>query len=152
MKIIFLDFDGVMNPKGTCIVGNPGNPAKTKFGEKAVKNLNYILEQTGAYIVVSSAWRGDIEFLKDILDNNGVIPGRCLSQTPRISEAIRGIEVKRWLIDWIWRGNEEPENFVIIDDGNNMGDLLPYLVQTKYTEALTRENAEKAIKILKEVK
>ena len=63
MKIIFLDFDGVLNPPNDVIRGTSYDFTETKFGPKAVINLNKILSETGAYIVVSSTWR-KMRFIK----------------------------------------------------------------------------------------
>jgi hypothetical protein len=145
MKIIFLDFDGVMNPPNDVIVGVPNDITKTKFGPEAVKNLNFILEQTGAFIVVSSTWR-QMRFikLKELMFNNGIIPKRVMSVTPMLRYQTRGDEISQWLESH----NCEVESFVIIDDGDDMGHLKEQLVQTDYKDALTLSDAHKAIEIL----
>ena len=67
MNIIFLDFDGVMDTASydAYLVKNDlpecdadGRPL---FDPKSIDNLNKIIEQTGADIVVTSDWKCDIK-------------------------------------------------------------------------------------------
>jgi hypothetical protein len=147
MKIIFLDFDGVMNPPNQiiqCKVIN-NNTVTARFGAVAVENLNYIIEKTNAYIVTSSNWRGCAAESKHLLSNNGIEARRVISVTPRIEpRGIRGKEIQAWLDNT----KREIESYVILDDDDDMGELMGHLVQTKYMDALTRSDAERAIKIL----
>lgn len=62
LKIIFLDFDGVMDTAYyDHVLNRAGLPGNDKYGvvfdPDCVKNLGYIVEQTGADIVVSSSWK-----------------------------------------------------------------------------------------------
>lgn len=65
MKIIFLDFDGVLNSEVWMksrfdIIDNNDIDSQYPFYEidpNAIKNLNRIIEETGAKVVVSSTWR-----------------------------------------------------------------------------------------------
>ena len=52
MKIIFLDIDGVLN--------QTGNAASLPFDPNCVMYLNHVIKETGAHIVISSAWRYQI--------------------------------------------------------------------------------------------
>jgi histidinol phosphatase-like enzyme len=56
MKIIFLDYDGVMNQANEVLVFH--EPWWAKFGEEAVNNLNFILQEIGAFLVISATARG----------------------------------------------------------------------------------------------
>ena len=142
MKIIFLDYDGVMNPQDTCIVFH--KPWDAEFGKEAVKNLNYIIEQTGARVVVSATMRGSHKWTESLFKQNG-IPVECyVGFTPYRNSRIRGEEIKTWLDTTIFK----VESFVIVDDDNDMLDLKDHLVQTVNQNGLTFENAEKTIKIL----
>ena len=65
MKIIFLDFDGVMDTEYyDHILSEAGKPISDEYGllfdPECVKNLKYIIDNTGADIVVSSTWKEDI--------------------------------------------------------------------------------------------
>lgn len=149
MKIIFLDFDGVISTyeKGW------------RFDVEKIKLLKEIVDKTDAKIVVTSSWkRGFTEvdnFIKsfydkprnkdlkkvtifdwfansiyDITDNNG---------------SWRGDEIQRW----IDKHNEEIESYVILDDDSDFHDnQLFNFVQTDTYEGITSREVKLCIKIL----
>lgn len=138
MKVIFLDFDGVMNPennyKPDCV-----------FSKAAVKNLNKILSECPeAKIVVSSAWRHKgLKFVKDTLDKNGIDSGRVEGITDLPHRTDRGHHIERYLED-----HKKIKQFVILDDRNDMDKVLDHLVKTSTIVGLTGKDAEAAIKML----
>lgn len=148
MKIIFLDFDGVVNSRETIT----RNHAKgEKFGdydrpdESLVSNINLILQNTDAMIVISSTWRlHGIMHCKEALHKAGLLPNRVLGITPSIYNANRGQEIQVWLNTC----GEDIESFVILDDDSDMDELLTKLIHVDSRVGLTLENALKAIEIL----
>lgn len=67
MKIIFLDFDGVMDTAYyDHILSKEGLPSCDEYGAvfdpSCVMNLKHIIDQTGADIVVSSSWKHMMEY------------------------------------------------------------------------------------------
>lgn len=160
MKIIFLDIDGVLNSKKSCIKNN--NVAR-RFPETPhpshIQWLNLIVQKTDAKVVLSSTWRTMCtpEMMDRLLDCYG-FDGEIISKTPDLNSH-RGTEIKTWLAvhkdkcemykDSQWYVYKEPvESFVILDDGTDMGDLLPYLVKTNPDEGLTEKDAKAAIEML----
>jgi len=141
--LVFLDFDGVLNSKVSSIRFEDPRI----FGLENVTALNHFLAQTGARIVVSSTWRIglSIEDLQEILDRSRIW-GEVVGKTPRLWKK-RGFEIQQWL-------DENPEwqdaSFVILDDDSDMEHLLPRLVKVNNEVGLTVENAEEAIKMLRE--
>lgn len=139
-KIIFLDFDGVIiNQKSwSKASGMRANP-----DEDCIRALNHITDSTGARIVVSSTWRrlkipGE---LRVMLQGWGVT-GQFIGVTPSgMALTERGQEIAEWLK----YKQHKVESFVIIDDDNDMGDLLPKLIQTHFSVGLTMEDAKEAI-------
>jgi len=124
-----------------------------------IKWLNFIIEKTGAKVVISSVWRKSQSFIDicRLLTIQG-FKGEIIGQTPEF-DSYRGTEIQAWLNihkdqltkykDNMWFQHNEPvESFVIIDDDADMGDLLPYLVMTNNKEGLTEADALKAIKVL----
>ncbi len=102
MKIIFLDFDGVMdNEYYDHILSKAGKPIADEYGllfdPECVKNLKHIIDNTGADIVISSTWK-DLMSYKDILDmwKYRGLPGFVTDVTPTISNH-RGNEIDTWL-------------------------------------------------------
>ena len=72
MKIIFLDFDGVMDTSYyDFVLAREGKPSSDAYGPifdpKCVDYLRRIIDQTGASIVVSSTWKWLMNY-KDILE------------------------------------------------------------------------------------
>lgn len=131
MKIIFLDFDGVLNDT-KCITRVP-----TMLGRKwnhdsirtyLVRELNEIIRQTGAKVVVSSSWRQvfDASELQQILVEAG-FEGEVIDTTPIMCENNkftdegrfydRADEIRTWL--QLRDSNpeaEKVEGFVVLDD------------------------------------
>lgn len=164
MKLLFLDFDGVLNswafwtqPEYLALADED---RVNTVDRRAVERVNRIVEATGCQVVISSTWRflkptETREKIEAFLIANGY-RGRVFGTTPRdircdwhgdedCSHAHRGGEINQWMV-------ENPfikiTQFVILDDG---GDMLPYkdhLVQTTMADGLLDEHVERAIAIL----
>ena len=153
MKIIFLDFDGVMDTAYYDHMlskqGLPGNDLYgTVFDPNCVHNLRRIIDNTGADIVVSSSWKHFMtykEFL-EMWDARG-LPGFVTDVTP-IPEMRRnrGDEIDAWLNEC----NVECQ-YVIIDvlDGSNFNEhQIPRLLVVNPFFGLDEDTAERAIYLL----
>lgn len=155
MKVIFLDVDGVLNFNG----------CRDKIGgiyfvnQNRIDLLKEIIDKTSAKIVLSSTWRigwfdrdngmntvhsNDFSKLEEKLKQNGI---SFISRTPITNHGYRGKEIEEWIEKW---NGEKIENFVIIDDDNDMRPYMDRLVQTSYKYGLRPKNVEKAIKLLNE--
>ncbi len=156
MKVIFLDIDGVLNvyPPGRDEYGD-------HFMPHLIENLKYILDNTGAKIVVSSSWRlcGE-QTMKEMWEKRN-LPGEVIGITPNMTYGIncntstpRGKEIERWLYT-----NIGIESYVILDDDSDMlEDQMINFVRTSDNPThpdhvdigygLTRICAEQAIEIL----
>lgn len=161
MKILVLDIDGVLN---VCY------PKHDEFGSlfhpHFEDNLRYIIEQTGAKIVISSTWRfaGLSEMQRMWKERN--LAGEVIDVTPDCALNIepdengnyerkeRGYEVKEWL-----DAHPEVTHYAICDDDedfleNQMNNFVrtsknqdhPDCVDIGY--GLTKICAEKVIEIL----
>ena len=119
LKIIFLDFDGVITWFGS----------RWNVDPKKVALLEEVLKTTGAKIVVSSSWRVGCRDGKDFVDKMFSSWRSQVSTQERDSlfiESIidvtdshgsaRGDEIKRWLE----AHEDEVETYVILDDDNDM--------------------------------
>ncbi len=145
MKIIFLDFDGVLNnseylKQQSEIVFDPFDPEN-------MRNLNYLFVETGARVVVSSEWRKFNMPLGILLAEQGFRGGDLEGLTPVLNGMPRGMEIQGWLIK---NKSKEIESFVILDDRVDMGYISDRLIQTDMATGLTKENAEQAIRMLNE--
>ena len=163
MKVIFLDIDGVLNTE--IYVRHFFNIAtfgKTKschdefgvlFDSVAVEWLSYIINETGAEIVISSTWKyNGLGSLVSMWEKRK-LPGRIIGITPTIKSdqslsfkerAERGNEIRAWL-----ENNPEVESCVIIDDDDDMLEYqMPFFIQTDPIYGITGREAESAIRIL----
>lgn len=137
MKVLFLDFDGVINPHSHRADG-------AMFSKVACKNLNSLLKQVpDLKIVVSSSWRiHGIKAVRDILNSNGIDPKRVIDITGDES-GIRGNQIKGWLSK-----HKKVTNFAILDDDSDMGELMPRLVKTNGFVGLTESEVNKVVELL----
>lgn len=142
-KIIFLDVDGVLT--SFIELDRDHDPA-------CVAALNRLTEMSGAEIVVSSSLRREgLRRMQRRLRSWGV-RARVVSITPFLSEdedddIERGDEVAGWLHD-----HPEVGSFVILDDGDDMGALMPFLVLVDPVFGLTSSDAQVALRILNEAR
>ena len=151
MKIIFLDFDGVMdNAKYDIYLNKHNLPEKDEFGvlfdPDCIAALAKIVEQTGAKIVISSSWK---DFMtKEEIDQmwqKRQLPGEVIDVTPSTSRH-RGDEIATWL-------NLCPNKcqYVILDDQPREQfntDQYDHLIITNGFYGLTISDAQQAIEIL----
>ena len=144
-KVIFLDVDGVLNN---------GKWAKEMYDqgvrvyqddilyEPSIIQLKRIVDETGALIVVSSAWRQihtAYAHLKEWLEKYGMeISGR----TPYVGGE-RGDDITAW-----FKRNPGEWKYVILDDEEDMSEHRDHLVQTDFDEGLTEADADRCIKML----
>lgn len=137
MKIIFLDMDGVVN--------NPREGRGRTLSTKAVGLLNKLTKTSGANIVISSSWRftAPLIVIIDKLKEYGFrYPERVIGCTALLENRCRGDEIKLWL-------KQVPvESFVILDDVDDMGNLLPHLVKMDHVLLMQEHDVDKAIQIL----
>ena len=158
MKVIFLDFDGVLNSSVFITEARKWrqkNQEKHRSVEwwasdidpKAVALLNFILSKTEAQIVISSSWRYgcSLDLLRSILKASGC-EGEVIAVTPRMPGNHRSDKIQEWL-----RLHPEVDSFVVLDDARDAG-IDGKFVQTDYGIGLTQEDAEKAVEILNDSK
>lgn len=128
-KIIFLDFDGVLNNQ-LWYVKTKGSRERDDLDKESIGFLNNLIEATGAKVVITSTWRlgRTIEELQEILVRNG-FTGEVIGKTKdlRYGEdgdcVLRGNEILQWMKShptelgcayWDYR------DYVILDDDSDM--------------------------------
>ena len=143
MKYILLDFDGVLTSDDYTRMSVLGHRQANLFGvdffdPTCIEALRYIIEKTGASVIISSSWRDlGMDRLGKVWIHNS-LPGELAGTTP---EWI--LMKKDALLDWV-DGHPE-DRYVVIDDA----DLdIPFQVRTDPVTGLTSTEAEMAIKIL----
>lgn len=153
MKIVFLDFDGVMDTAYyDLILSKEGRPESDSFGTvfdpECVRNLKEIIDKTGADIVVTSTWKYFMTY-KDFLDmwECRGLPGFVTDVTPTLSgKSKRGDEIDAWLKEC-----HVECQYVIIDDldGSNFNEhQIPRLLVVNPFNGIDEDIKERAIALL----
>jgi hypothetical protein len=159
MKVIFLDFDGVLNviPQGHDDFGGI-------FHSEFVENLERIITETEAKLVISSSWRHmGLERLNMMWEHRQY-SGEIIGITPDLWRRVkdeeyherlqRGDEIEAWV-----KQHPEVENYVILDDDDDMlqtqlGNFVRTSLNINHPDCidigygLTNECANRAIRIL----
>lgn len=168
-KIIFLDIDGVLNHEqwfcwrhyniknGTSLsasyiedgFSDRESTLLSMIDERSVANLNHIINETGADIVLSSSWRSTVDSEENKLTNFILVKKGLIKEfydvTPMCGKK-RGGEIEQWLNS---QNDRDAINYVIIDDDTDMLDKQKdNFVNVDAFVGLTWHDAEKAIEIL----
>ena len=148
MKVLFLDFDGVINTQSEdgCDLTLPlldydgEYTSITRWNPKCIKpflELCKLCANKGYKIVISSTWRlaggakefnnyfrtyFQIPFIHDIKED------LVIGITPRRADGKRGLEIKEWLSKY------EVEDDIIIDD--DIWDIIPYIDSSNVLEII----------------
>lgn len=142
MFVIFLDIDGVL-------IRHSSNAHD--FEDAPCDALRYLVNWSGARIVISSSWRGFPHLYHELRRHN--LLGSVIGDTPDLvrttgngvlAATTRGDEIAAWLKD------HKPyvQGFVILDDEADMGKLKPWLVRTDGYVGFTMEHAERAKRVM----
>jgi hypothetical protein len=160
LKIIFLDFDGVLIPSTFSKfltqmeqLAKGNLTSKDEFGEyfypSCVENLKTLCEKSNATIVFSTNWRNDFEQTKFIELFQKRINLSVLGFTPTIDPKFgnRGKEIETFFSQL----EHKVTNYVILDDMGPTHFLinqLPNLVTCDEKFGFTNSDLEKALAIL----
>jgi len=156
MKVIFLDFDGVLNSAASFLVEDK---IRKKHKRKKMckvqetlchvctSNFQYLLDKVpDAKIVISSTWREiyELDWLKDKLAEYGIDSSRVIDITPSSFSGPRGREIFMWLEE-----HKEVDKFVILDDHHiGYGYTEENIVKTTWLAGLNLHHVSSAMKIL----
>lgn len=149
MRIIFLDFDGVLANAKTGF--EPG-----VFDKVAVSILNTMIVATEARVVISSSWRFMYEYdeMVTLLRNHG-FTGDIIGVTPKIIDSTisRGAEIGAWIGNYAVchpYGDTPIDGIVILDDDTNMGRLGALLVKTQTEIGLQPKHIEQVVDLFEQ--
>lgn len=150
-KVLFLDFDGVLNNDATLTkVENNVEPYRHCGLESSlVEILNRILDATDAKVVFSTSWRTiytDTR-LVELLERWGFRHGdRVIGRTPKRWSSSREFEIESWLLD-----HTKPNTrFLVIDDIPTRFVKTGNQILTDSVTGILDEHVEAAVKILNE--
>lgn len=161
MNLLVLDIDGVLNAHEWNDEIKCGQIHKDK-----VERLNTILRETGAKILISSAWRylvhrGEMNLmgLEWLFRSHGIIANRLVGITDPdpvdretytgeniwIHSNDRGAQITRWIKD----SSEPVEAYVVIDDLDlGISQEGHPFIQTQSEEGLTVSQMVRAVELL----
>lgn len=157
MKVIFLDFDGVLNSFRTVAAfGSYGFPpreekhfmrSELKLDPVAIGLVRDLCEKSGAKIVISSAWRigTPIEHFIRLFGVYGWPDAPVIGKTDQTAEGFRGTEVA----DWLQIHGQTVTHHVIFDDHSDFHSGQP-LVKTTRFDGLTHKCYVEALELLGE--
>lgn len=164
-RIIFLDFDGVLNSVRTCAAEERsirtthvqmdvtmGRTVDSGFDPIAVKLLWNVLMKTDSYIVVSSSWRYNLNLaaIRTIFSSQFGWPSgaeqRIIGVTGRSEKGRRGTDIQNWIDDHTV--GIRNFRYIIIDDSGDMLDhQFPRLVQTDGYEGFLYRDYKKCLNL-----
>lgn len=150
MRVVFLDFDGVLN-RTTDVAGEIDEYWSAAWLDpELVTRFARLVRTTGARVVVSSSWRqrrSRVE-LDEILATRGYSAG-VFDVTPRLPKPaegerlVRSLEIAAWL-----HVHPEVSALAILDDDLEMGALTAHHVWIDPTKGLSEHDCERALAMI----
>lgn len=161
MKLVFLDFDGVLNSAewikstGARLTTSKGVEGYIPmFDPAAVERLNTITDATGAAIVFSTSWRlilshADLYELMKLIGARGNILGQTPINLDFCAETYGAVQ-ERWqeIEAFVVANYAAIERFVILEDDCDMSRFGEAAIMTDHKVGLTDEDVQRAISIL----
>ena len=150
-KAIFVDCDGVLLSDEFakhCLETEGYDPFdRDDLDPRALRNLKYIVDKTGAEIILSSSWRWDENALnavkRQFKEHNLVLADTTIMNI--MSTLSRTDEIQLYL-----REHPSVTKYVILDNDEIRVPLKKNWVRCLFKNGLTRKLAEQAIEILEE--
>jgi len=152
VKVVFLDFDGVLNGLETREPPSPIHP-ELHLNPALVAHLNQLLARTRAVVVLSTSWRYRTDPEGRPLDLQAALTlagfqGQILGATPDLRPAPhtdlftpRAHEIRAWL-------DATPcHSFVILDDFADAA-IEGHFIHVDRRRGLTNDNIDVAVRIL----
>lgn len=170
MRILFLDFDGVLNDSVFLQQANFARNEKRKLlsllddvseaetlrtfdlshiNSENVSVLNDIVEQADCHIVISSTWRvlhTQSELASLLAEKGFKFSDRIVGMTDT-NYSIRGQQILRWILSH-W---DMVDGICILDDEDDMDPYMPWLVKTDiFDGGLKTKHVQFAVNLLLE--
>jgi hypothetical protein len=164
VKVIFLDFDGVLNSSEWFMDNQKLIRESTSLLQRGAAELNPVLirrvleiiEATGAAVVVSSSWRilHTRDELNEIFKQAGFpqMVDHIIDVTPRDRgqsyNETRGREIEAWIKGYEEKNGRLDSYVIIDDDGDMLSHQRPLFVQTSWDFGILPKDVQQAIRIL----
>lgn len=168
-KVLFLDFDGVINTDRMAIdaltkEGEWRDEFGLKFDPESILNLRHIIEETQARIVAITSWKQyGLDYLQEIWQGRQM-PGEISDITPdyrtdfemdahhqpkcvQVPLMSKGEGIEEWILQEQLQGRET--QYAILDDIQSFTlDQQPHFIQICAHCGITSKDADRAIQIL----
>lgn len=152
MRVLFVDFDGVLNSDHTPVPSGAALWSAEQLDPALVRRLELLVAAARASIVVSSSWRlmhppEALAGMLRMLGFSGIFAGvtPALYRTPQGEFMTRGHEVRAWLLE-----HPEVERYAILDDAEQfLPEQEPFLVRTDASRGLSESDAARALALLR---
>ena len=139
-----------------------GLPDYADLDPVAVQRLNRLVRETDAKVVVSSSWRhgrtlAELRCILEAVGFEGPVIGKTPNYVPnrdpmsKRQVGQRGDEIHTWL-EAASLFDIEVEQFVILDDNDDMSHLMDRLVLTTMETGLLDWHVDQAVEMLKQPK
>lgn len=152
-NFVFLDIDGVLNSTDfDKYCTDNGFKEWWSYGlldQKCVLLLKRLVKITNANIVLCSSWRTSSHHVAQLIQQLNLYGLIIYGITNEDSTMGRGQQIMEWVYN-----HENCDNFVILDDDNDIRDYPPetevskHLVIPFYQKGLTEKEFNQALKIL----
>lgn len=149
--IIFLDIDGVLCTQPIWKPDNLAEDGYSEFNPICVENLNRLVEQTRASVILTSTRRinKSLDEFQAIMQKRG-FRGKIaakINDNTLLRSVSRGAEIREWI-----QANGLPASFVILDDDARVAEIgkeyMQHWVKTIYHRGLDAEALQTALAIL----
>jgi hypothetical protein len=153
MRVIFLDFDGVLNSAASFVMENRRHgkdkrlkrPLNEHLDRVCTSNFQYILDKCpDVKIVISSTWRiqHSLPWLKKKLKSYGIDASRVIGKTPESFGGFRGHEISLWLDK-----HDDVTDYIVIDDNSLLDNTHDNVfIKTSWDTGLTLKHVYEALK------
>jgi len=145
---ILLDIDGVMVPASSWRQSDLLADGFAGFSSRAVANLQRIISETGAAIVLTTSHKANYSLAEwiNIFSSRGIT-----AKIEKLHHNSDNVSRKDEILNWLG-GQEDREDFVIIDDDKSLNGLPAQikkrLILTSPMVGLTEYEASAAIAVL----
>lgn len=144
MKVIYLDIDGVMNSAefDRLICNYRHGGIYNIFDQRACLRLMNLIDETGAYVILSSSWRIDENSRKEVDIQLRPYRIKVVGYTGQ-ERGQRGDQIAAHLA-----AHPEITEYVVFDDDDDMDAVRSHFVKTTFEHGLQDEHIELAKQIL----
>lgn len=145
--LLYLDFDGVLNSNQWIWTHSGREHAEDEFAHidpSRVAIVNKLVDLIDCKVVISSAWRilfNLADLRSGLVSKGATFRNRITSKTDS-KMGIRGDQIHRHSLHF------PNHKIVILDDSDDMGIMMPFLVKTNSDTGIVESDIDRAVAII----